>query len=94
MQNPGSSTRLTLVKEKVLALVSTFFCALILLKVNEINDLLYYGIIGRNCLRIVARFKSKSATGNLNRENEKMPLSNPSTGQELKGAVSKSSVWW
>jgi hypothetical protein len=31
MQNPDSSTGLTLAKEKVLALVSTFFCAPILL---------------------------------------------------------------
>jgi hypothetical protein len=74
MQNPGSSNRLTLVKEKVLALVSTFFCDPMLLKINEINDLLSPEITGRSCLRIIACFKSKSATGNLHRNNEKMPL--------------------
>jgi hypothetical protein len=40
MQNPGSSTRLILVKEKVLALVSTFFYVQILLIINEINNFL------------------------------------------------------
>lgn len=77
MQKPDNSNRLTLVKEKVLALVGTFFYAPISLKINEIDELLYSGIMGRNWLRMVACFKSKSAIGNLHQNNEKNTFGNP-----------------